>query len=264
MTRKKRRKAGVQYGGINRNIFQQVKGDPGISRKMLRAAKKRKRLAKAGEFGMQIVFSPECFLVNPIEDVKKYLSRFLGVNLSLAIRDRVVIDERGPDGKHMGPFFNTGGMWQGFQPKGNEKTVRAQFFRSSFSSSFLLAELRKDPSITMRDLKRLAKARRAGRVMEGMQFGGGGVVGGYEVNYRNRLKAISALNSQKVKGAARGREILEPTDQEHKAIMNYLEDLLQMRTMIGDVSGIRPKLRKARAKRLVQALGQIRAPMVRF
>ena len=116
----------------------------------------------------------------------------------------------------------------------------------------------------MRDLKRLAKARRAGRVMEGMQFGGGGVVGGYEVNYRNRLKAISALNSQKVKGAARGREILEPTDQEHKAIMNYLEDLLQMRTMIGDVSGIRPKLRKARAKRLVQALGQIRAPMVRF
>ena len=251
---KKTRKAGVQYGSINRNIFSLVKGDPGISAKMLKAVKKRKKLAKAGEFGIKIVFDPQCFLVNPIEDVKKYLSRFLGVNLSMAIRDRVVLDELGPDGKQMGPFFNSGGMWQGFAAKGNEKTVRAQFYKSSFSSSFLFAELRKNADVTFRELKKQVKRRRREST---------GDMGGYETNPRNRLKAITALNSKKKEGAAKGREILEPTDQEHKAIMLYLEDLLRMRTMIGDVSGVRPKLRKARAKRLVQALGKIRAPMVK-
>jgi hypothetical protein len=258
---RKTRKAGVQYGSINRNIFQQVKGDPGISRKMLKAAKKRKKLAKAGEFGIKIQFSPECFLVNPIQDVRKYLARFLGVNLSLAIRDRVVLDERGPDHKVMGPFFNTGGMWQGFAAKGNEKTVRGQFFKSSFTSAFLLAELRKNSDMTIRQLKRLARDRRKAS-LSGTDVAGIGKLKGYEVNIRNRKKAITALKSKKKAGAARGREILEPTREEHTAIMHYLEDLLKMRTMIGDVSGIRPKLRKARAKRLVQALGQIRAPMV--
>jgi len=244
---------GVQYGSINRYIFSQTAGNVGISKKMLKAVKSRKKLAAAGEFSIQLNFDPQCFLVNPIEDVRQYLTKFLGVNLSFAIRDRVVLDERGPDHKVMGPFFNTGGMWQGYDARGNEKTVRAQFFKSSFSSDFLLAELRKNTDLTMRQLKRAARERR--KATESRK--------GYETNVRNRLKALSALNSKKKPGSARGREILEPTHEEHTAIMAYLEDLLQMRVMIGDVSNIRPKLRKARARRLVQALGTIKAPMIR-
>ena len=105
---RKTRSKPARYGKVNDLIFSKISGDLGISKKQLRAVKKRKELAGAGEFSIQMRFDPRCFLVNPIEDVERYLARFLGVNLSLAIRDRIVIDEKGPDNKLMGPFFNTG------------------------------------------------------------------------------------------------------------------------------------------------------------
>ena len=267
MKRKRTTKTGKQYGQINRNIFNLVKSAPGISRAQLKALKSRKKLAKAAQFGVQIYFDPQVFLTNPLEDVKQYLASFLGVNMSLAIRDRIVIDERGPDNKVMGPFFNTGGMWQGYDPrrKGTDK-VDTQFFRSSYSASFLLAELRKakrrkDTRLTISQIKKMAKERRQAS-LAGTDVLGIGKVKGYEVNVRNRDKARSALESTKVAGAARGRELLMPTKGEQDAIFSYLHDLLALRTMIGNVSNIHPKLRKARARRLVQALGKIKAPQL--
>ena len=267
MKRKRTTKTGKQYGQINRNIFNLVKTSPHISRAQLKALKNRKKLAKAAQFGIQIYFDPQVFLSNPMEEVKQYLAAFLGVNMSLAIRDRIVIDERGPDNKVMGPFFNTGGMWQGYDPrrKGTDK-VDTQFFKSSYSAGFLIAEMRKagqkrQPGLSISQLKKLARERKKAS-LKGTDVVGIGKVKGYEVNVRNRDKARSALESTKVAGAARGRELLEPTKGEQDAIFGYLHDLLALRTMIGDVSNVRPKLRKARARRLVQALGKIKAPQL--
>jgi hypothetical protein len=255
--RAKRAISGKRYGSLNRHVFSQIKQNPSDARKMLRQVKKRSKAARAGEFSMDIKFSPEVFLTNPIENVSKYLQMFLGANLSLAVRDRIVIDEKGPNGETMGPFFNTGGMWSGFDAKKSGSGVVAQFYKSTYSSNVVLGFLKQQPGLNLRELKAQFRKKRKESLV-GTEAGLGKFKG-WSANVRNRWKAWTVLEK-----ATKHANFLRPSNAEHEAIMHYLEDLLKLRVMIGDVSNVKPSLRKSRAKRLVKALGKIRAPNIKI
>ena len=130
---KRRASTPKRYGTINRRLFSSIKGDAQIYKTIQKAARFKKRInrsqqASAAQYGIQLRFDPEVFLVNPLAEVKDYLARFLGGNLAFAVRDRVVLDGRGADGKEMRHFFLTGGMWKGFDARGNEKTAKGEFY----------------------------------------------------------------------------------------------------------------------------------------
>ena len=253
--RAKKVQSGKRYGSLNRHVFSMIKENPADARKMLRAVKKRQQAARAGEFSIKIRFSPEVFLTNPIERVDKYLQEFLGSNLSLAVRDRIVIDERGPSGQKLGPFFNTGGMWSGYAAKKSGSNVVSQFYKSTYSSNVVLGFLKQQPDLNLRQLKAQFRKKRK-ESLEGTEavFG---KFKGWSASVRNRWTGWTVYEKT-------GVNFLRPSNLEHQAIMNYLEDLLKLRVMIGDVSNVKPSLRKARAKRLVKALGQIKAPNIKI
>ena len=136
---------------------------------------------------------------------QRKLGLAIGRAIAFAVEDRVRNDEKGPSGRRMGPFEVSGGMWGGFDIRANKSNaVVAQFYRSSLSASFAQRHIKKDPKA----LKKLVKARRKQ---------------GKDPKVRNRTKALSALESQRKKGAAKGREILEPTRQEVDTIYSWLE-----------------------------------------
>lgn len=250
------------YGRINKHIFKTAAKIPAQSRKAFRAYKQRKKLAgTARDYGIFLKFQPDVFLMNPLLDVRNALQKFMGMNLALVVRDRVVLDEIGPDGKKMGPFFNTGGMWRGFDVVQRKNSVNAEFYKSSYSAGFLLSVLKKDKNLTVKDIKKIHRDRRK-KSLEGTKVAGLGKVQGYQQNVRNRDKAYSSLESKKVAGAARGREILEPMREEAEALQNYLEAILRLRTMVGDVSNIPRGIRKQRARRLIRALGEVKVPQL--
>ncbi len=250
------------YGRINKHIFGNIKANILSSSKMVNAYKhKRKRAGKHDDYGLEMLVKPDVLLVNPIEKMKHDLQLFLGKNLSFVIRDRVLLDEIGPDEKEMGPFFNTGGMWRGFDVVERKTYTEAAFFKSSYSAGVIEGYTRWHPDRGLKELKKIFRNRRR-KSLSGTKVIRIGRVRGWDPNVRNRKKAQSAQDSRKMEKAARGRDILEPTHSEFKYMLEYMQKILTLRTMIGDVSGVPKKLRSRRAKRLVDALGPVKMPRV--
>lgn len=154
---------------------------------------------------------------------QKRLKMALGSALAFAIRDRIRKDRRGPDGRPMGPFENSGGMWRGYEIRSTAANkITAQFYGSSPSTDFA-----KRHAEGLAAAKRTAEYKKVRDIMKALR------AAKRNPNLQNRWKAVKCAESFKMKGAANGREILEPTREEVRAIYSWLEVHLDKRLIVG-------------------------------
>ena len=159
----------------------------------------------------------------------------IGRAVALGVRDRVMRDRRGPDGSRMGPFKNSGGMWGGYEARSQKTGVVAKFYKSSATSAFALRHRRKDEKAFRKLMRQRNKA-------------------GKPVRVRNRDKAWAAQKSMEKRGAAKGRDLLEPTKKEVATFLSFVESFLERNILTGERKTDPSKRFKPSSKRVASRL----------
>lgn len=87
------------------------------------------------------------------------LAAVAGARIVDRIRRRIGREKRGPDGRPMGPFNNTGGMWRGLEIRkgGGHGHAVGGFYRSSYTKKFFEANRSR---LEEEDRRRAERARR--------------------------------------------------------------------------------------------------------
>ena len=161
--------------------------------------------------------------------------RYFGGALAGAIEHRVKYKKMGPDYAKMGPFFNSGGMWDGFVARIVGRNVQLVFIKSSFPSSWANKSKKKfkDPNDREKWLKKQQKLGKTKRV-------------------RNRFKAETAQGGRD--GAT--RPILEPSRDEVRALTTWMEEHLESNIVknLSDVSAINKRAIPDRFAKMLSSL----------
>ena len=148
----------------------------------------------------------------PLLQEKLKLLRMTGGFFASVIENRYVNHGQDHNGRHVGHFKNSGGMWEGFGARIRGKQVQLDFTKYSFPSGWATKGKKRfsDPEQQKKWVKRMQRL-------------------GYAKKIDNRWKALACLASDVMKG----KEFIEPSKDEVNAIFSWLEVYIERNLWAG-------------------------------